>query len=77
MRKPRPLVYSLAEVIITRDATSAQIKYRDADFGETTLTIGEAVQNLTDQEIVDLYNETLKAQAELAASECVGLSFFQ
>ena len=68
MRKPRPLVYSLAEVIITRDETSAHIKYRDADFGATTLAIGEAVQNLTDQEILVLYNETLKAQAELAGS---------
>jgi hypothetical protein len=68
VRKPRPLVYSLAEVTITRDKTSAHIKYKDPQFGETTLTIGTRVSQMTDQEIIDLYNETLRAQAELARS---------
>lgn len=68
MRKPRPIIYSLAEVTITRDKTSAHIKYKDHQFGETTLTIGAKVAQMTDQEIIDLYNETLKAQAELARS---------
>ena len=68
MRKPRPLVYNLSEVNITRDKTSAHIQYKDPDFGATTLTIGEAIQNMSDQEIVDLYNDTLKGQAELARS---------
>ena len=66
MRKPRPLVYSLDEVIITRDDTSAHIQYRDPDFGETTLTIGDEVQQMTYHEIIDLYNDTLKSQAEQA-----------
>lgn len=66
MRKPRPLVYRLDEVIITRDATSAHIKYKDPAYGETTLTIGPEAQKMSDQEIIDLYNETLKGQAELA-----------
>lgn len=66
VKKPRPLVYSLEEVIITRDATSAHIKYKDAAYGETFFTIGPEVAELTDQEIVDLYNDTLRRQAELA-----------
>ncbi|MGO8675401.1 MAG: hypothetical protein ACLQVX_05985 [Limisphaerales bacterium] len=66
MRKPRPIVYSLDEVIITRDATTAHIKYKDAAYGETFLTIGPEIADLTDQEIVDLYNDTLRSQAEMA-----------
>jgi hypothetical protein len=66
VRKPRPIVYSLEEVIITRDTTSAHIKYKDPDYGETTLTIGPGIQRLTDQEIVDLYNDTLRRDAEHA-----------
>jgi len=60
------LVYGLDEVIITRDETSAHIRYKDPDFAETTLTIGPAVQEMTDQEIVDRYNEVLKGEAEMA-----------
>jgi hypothetical protein len=66
MKKPRPIVYSLDEVTITRDTTSAHIKYKDAAYGETFLTIGPGIADLTDQEIVDLYNDTLRSQAELA-----------
>ena len=55
MRKPRPIVYSLEEVIITRDATSAHIKYKDPEFGETTLTMGPKVQS-----------DTLRGEAEHA-----------
>ena len=73
MRKPRPLVYSLAEVTITKDKTSAHVQYKDPQFGETTLTIGAEVAQMTDQEIIDLYNETLEAQAELASVKYVAI----
>ena len=66
MRKPRPIVYSLEEVIITREETTAHIKYKDPDYGETGLVLGEKVQHMTDQEIIDAYNDTLRAQAEHA-----------
>ena len=66
MRKPRPIVYSADEVIITRDKTTAHIKYKDPDFGETGLVLGEKIQHMTDQEIIDVYNDTLRAQAEHA-----------
>jgi hypothetical protein len=66
VRTPRPIVYSLKEIIITRDATSAHIKYKDPDYGETTLTMGPKVQSMTDQEILDLYNHTLRVETEHA-----------
>ena len=66
MRKPRPIVYSADEVIITRDKTTAHIKYKDPDFGETGLVLGEKIQHMTDQEIIGAYNDTLRAQAEHA-----------
>ena len=73
MRKPRPIIYSLAEVTITRDKTSAHIQYKDPQFGETTLTIGAEVTQMTDQEIADLYNETLKAHGKLASVKYVAI----
>jgi hypothetical protein len=68
MKKPRPLVYSLDEVTITRDATTAHIQYKDAAYGGTFLTIGPEIADLTDQQIIDRYNDTLRSQAELARS---------
>ena len=52
--------------MITRDETTAHIKYKDPDYGETGLVLGEKIKHMTDQEIVDAYNETLKAEAEHA-----------
>ena len=66
IRKPRPLVSSLQEITITRTKDSAIIEYKDPAYGTTHLTIGPEVEAMTDQEIMDLYNDTLKAQAELA-----------
>lgn len=66
MRKPRPIVYSLDEVNIRRDATTAHIKYKDPDYGETGLVLGEKLKDMTDQEIIDSYNDTLRAEAEHA-----------
>ena len=45
-----------------------RLKYKDPAYGETCLTIGPEIADLTDQEIVDLYNDTLRSQAELARS---------
>jgi hypothetical protein len=56
----------LDEVAITRDSIGAHIKYKDPDYGETTLTIGSKVFEMSDQQIVDIYNDALKAEAEHA-----------
>ena len=65
MRKPRPLA-TLQEVIITREKESATIAYRDSACGTSILQIGPEIAQMTDLEILDLYNQTLRAQAELA-----------
>lgn len=67
MRKFRPIVTSLDEIIITREGESAIIQYKDTAYGTTHLRIGPDVAGMTDQDIVDLYNNTLRAQARLAA----------
>jgi hypothetical protein len=67
MRKFRPIVTSLNEVTITRESDTAIIEYKDPTYGTTHLQIGPEVAEMTDQEIVDLYNDTLRAQAQLAA----------
>lgn len=66
MKKPRPLVFNLQEITITRAGESAIIRYKDPAYASTHLTIGPEVEAMTDHEIMDLYNATLKAQAELA-----------
>ena len=67
MRKFRPIVTSLNEVTITRETDTAIIRYKDPTYGSTNLRIGLEVTAMTDQEIVELYNDTLRAQAKLAA----------
>lgn len=67
MRKPRPIVTSLNEVTITRENDSASIDYKDPAYASTHFQIGPEIELMTDQEIVDLYNETLREQARLAA----------
>ncbi len=66
MRRPRPIVSSLQEITITRTKDSATIEYKDPAYGTTHLTIGPEIEQMSDQEIMDRYNQTLRAQAELA-----------
>jgi hypothetical protein len=67
MRKFRPLVTSLNEVSITRERDAAIIQYKDPAYGTTHLGIGPEVAGMSDQQIVDIYNDTLRAEAQLAA----------
>jgi len=66
-RKERYLVRP-DEVVITRQGESAIIAYKEAGVHTTHLTIGPAIAALSDTQIVELYNETLRAQAALAAN---------
>jgi len=67
MRKFRPIITSLQEVIITREKNYAIIQYKDPAYATTHLQIGPELEQMSDEEIVELYNETLRAQARLAA----------
>lgn len=67
MRKFRPIVTSLNEVVITREKDVAVIQYKDPAYATTHFQIGPAIDGMTEQQIVDLYNDSLRAQAQLAA----------
>lgn len=67
MRKFKPVITSLDEVVVTREKDTAVIKYKDPAYATTHLQIGPALEKMTDQEIVDLFNDMLRAQAQLAA----------
>ena len=67
MRKPRPIVSSLQEIIITREGDSVTITYKDPAYATTVLGIGPEIELMTDQEIVELYNDMLRDQARMVA----------
>lgn len=65
-RKERYLVRP-DEVNVTRQGETALIQYKEAGVPATHLTLGPKIATLTDAQIVELYNDTLRAQAALAA----------
>src|SRR5262249_29433555 len=67
MRLKRPRVASLDEVTIGRDADGAIIAYREPGFHTTHFMLGPEVHQLSDQEILDRFNDTIRATESLAA----------
>ncbi len=67
MRRKRPNVATLDEVRITLQADAAIIEYADERIGTVHFRLGPAVQSMTDQEILDRWNECLRAQERIAA----------
>jgi hypothetical protein len=67
MRRKRPHVASLDEVRITREGDVAIIEYADERVWTTRLKLGPAVHHMTDEEILDRWNEGVLAQEQLAA----------
>jgi hypothetical protein len=55
------------EVKVTRDGESALIEYIEQGIPGTHLTVGARIHQMTDEEIVELHNECLREQAQLAA----------
>ena len=55
------------EVIVTRQGESAIIEYKEKGFPTTHFGIGPEINDLTDEEIVELFNDSLRAQAKFAA----------
>ena len=64
----RPHTATLQEVRITKERESAAIEFLEPGIAITHLTIGAAVARMSDQEILDLFNETILSQERLAAS---------
>lgn len=67
MKRKQRYIVRPEEVIVTRDGESAIITYKEEGVPTTHLTIGPLIAQMTDQEIVERFNDTLRAQARLAA----------
>ena len=60
-------IVRLNEVILTRGSDYADIEYKEPGVRSTRLKIGPQISGMSDGEIIELFNETLRAQAQLAA----------
>lgn len=68
MRKQKPDVTTLDQVTIRRENETAEITPKDPRIATVHLRIGPVVQQMSDQQIIDLHNATIRAQQQLAAS---------
>jgi hypothetical protein len=66
MRLKRPRVASLDEVRITRTDTAAVIEFADPQISTTHLQIGPEVQEMSDEEILALFNDGVEARDDFA-----------
>lgn len=62
MPKKRPHIARMDQVNISRDAEDAIIEFRDASVATTHLRIGPQVHQMTDEEILLVFNQTIAAQ---------------
>jgi len=67
MRKKKPCIATLDETQINRNGGYAVIEYNDQTISTVHLKIGEKIRCMSDQQILDLHNEVLRAQQRLAA----------
>ncbi len=57
----------LDEVTITREGDCAVIQYKEAGIPTTHLKIGPEIAGMSNEAILELFNDTLRAQTQLAA----------
>lgn len=67
MRLRRPHVASLDQVRITRKYDAAIIEYVEPGVSTTHFKLGRELQRMTDQEILDCFNEMIEARERLVA----------
>ena len=67
MRLKRPRPASPDQVRITREGESAVIEYADPSIRVVNLRVGPSLAAMTDVEVLELFNDMLGAQAEIAA----------
>lgn len=65
MRRKRRFIGTLDQVKIRREGDAAIIEYADPDVGATHFKLGSKVHGMTDQEILDSFNDHLRASEEL------------
>lgn len=61
MPRPRPRLARMDEVDITRHENAAGISFCDGSVGSTMLTLGPRIAAMTDAEILEAYNHTVRA----------------
>jgi hypothetical protein len=64
MRLKKPIHVSIEQVRIARDGPTAVIEFADPAYGGINLTIGDHVAEMSDQQVVDVLNDILAAQAQ-------------
>ena len=67
MPRKQQYIARLDEVIITREEDYAVIQYKEEGILTTQLKIGPEIAGMSDGAILELFNDTLRAQAQLAA----------
>ena len=67
MRKKPPHQASPDEVRISREGETAIIEFADPGISVSRVRIGPTLATMTDDEVLDLFNAMLAAQAEIAA----------
>ena len=68
MPRPRPRVATREDVSITRQSNTAIIAFHDGSVGSTHLHMGRSVEQMTDDEILEAFNATVRAMEASAAS---------
>ena len=67
MKRKERYIVRLDEVMLTRGSDYADIEYKEPGVPGTRLQIGPQISGMSDEQIIELFNETLRAQAQLAA----------
>ena len=67
MKRKQRYIARLDEVKIIREGEYAFIEYKEEGIPTTRLQIGPQIAGMSDEEILELHNETLRAQARRAA----------
>jgi hypothetical protein len=66
MKRKLRYIATLEEVTITRDGDCAWIAYKEKGVPETRLQIGPEITEMSDRDILEAYNECLRAEAKRA-----------
>src|SRR5512147_3035818 len=67
MKRKERYIGCLDDVTISREGDSAVIRYKEEGVMTTHLKIGPEIAGMSDEAILELFNDTLRAQAQLAA----------
>jgi len=69
MRMKKPRVATLEQVRIAREGEEvAVIEYLEPGISTTNFRIGPEIQGMSDQEVLDLFNKSIRARERLAAA---------